>query len=421
MTRTIDALEAALHASAPSDIDIDEMLATVRRRAPVRRRNRVIASVSATVVLTAGAIAVPALLAGRGDVAAPLPAATFTGDCTIEALRLPDSVADMYAQTAVQAFAVDMDPTGRFVLARFTRADGQDDRTPMTVLWDHGVPTALPTIAASAFGEGVNAHGTVVGTMTVGTDQSGIVSRVSSQAFVYENGSLAVLPLPVGYLGASAHAINERGEIAGFVIHEGSQMWQAAVWSAGAGRTPRVLESPGASFATGISSDGTVVGTATVAGPLTDPELERPYVWRPDGVGRFLELPEGYTTGRAHRVRGEWALGGASTLVSTGPYGTVDSVVLWNVRTSAVSIVDGRGGGPNRAVNAHGDVVTFDGVGSTLTRDGRRYPLPHLNHGRSTVGLSAFATAISDDATVILGEHSTDIWDGPTPIVLWHC
>jgi hypothetical protein len=153
---------------------------------------------------------------------------------------------------------------------------------------------------------------------------------------------------------------------------------------------------------------------------LTDPELERPYVWRPDGAGRFLELPEGYTAGGAHRVRGEWALGGASTLVSTGPYGTIDSVVLWNVRTSAVSIVDGRGEGPNRAVNPHGDVVTFDGVGSMLIRDGRRYPLPNLHRNGAPLS-SALATAISDDATVILGEHSTDIWDGPTPIVLWHC
>ncbi len=420
MTRTIDDLEAALHGSAPADVAIDDMLAAIRRRAPVRRRNRVVASVSATTLLAAAAAMTPVLIMGKGDPVAPAPAATFTGDCTIEALPLPASVAELYRQSDVMARAMDMDPTGRFALASFAVADGGVDRVAATLLWDNGVPTVLQLTAVDN-AAAVNAYGVVVGTTMIGTDDDGDSALEPHRAFVYENGSLTVLPLPPGYLGASAYAVNERGEIAGVVTRNASGlMWDAAVWSAGPDRTPRVLESPGASVALGISDNGSVVGVATVSDSLTGREHERPYVWDPDGKGRFLDLPEGYAIGGAHQVRGEWALGSAAKVVSADPFGTVDSVVLWNTRTRAGSIVDGRGGGANRAVNAHGDVVMYDGVGSTLIRDGRRYELPNLHHNGMPT-LSAFATAISDDATVILGEHSTDLWDGPTPIVLWRC
>jgi hypothetical protein len=195
----------------------------------------------------------------------------------------------------------------------------------------------------------------------------------------------------------------------------------AVVWEAARGYAPRILPAPRNAAAVGIAADGTIVGYADVTGPvLPYPDGPgQPYVWAPDGTGRALPLPPGEEFGEVAHVRGDWATGSVmhqdhSANESQPVY--THGTARWNLRTGEVFT---HHWAYQPLVNGHGDVVevpTGDiNDGAILTRDGRRYELPHPHQWGA-----ASPVALSDDATVILG--SFRLWDRPSGLgILWRC
>jgi hypothetical protein len=408
----------------------------------VTTRRWVIGAVAGSVVVAGTVLAVPVLFGPRpatlatltGAVPAepappptepsptapapPAPAATFTGDCTVTELPFPAEVTIDFTNTIDYldvGEVADLDASGRYVV-------GHVNHHPysLILLWDRGVPTAVSTalaIGSEVEAAAINSRGVAVGGL-----RRGWASDYTEHAWRLVDGVWTVLRTPSGYDNASARAINDHGDIVGVAGTRGGAA-VAVVWEVGTGYAPRILPAPGNAVATGIAADGTIAGYAGVAGPVM-PYLYRdaggqPYVWTPDGTGRTLPLPPGEEFGEVAQVRGDWATGSvmhqdhsANEPQPVYTHGTA----RWNLHTGEVFT---HHWAHLPRVNGHGDVVevpTGDiNDGAVLTRDGRRYELPHPHQWGA-----ASPVALSDDATVILG--SFRLWDGPSGLgILWRC
>lgn len=89
---------------------------------------------------------------------------------------------------------------------------------------------------------------------------SGNVTR----AFIYENGDIQLLPLPVGYTSTSAAAINDNGSICGLIIQTEGSVEHAFIYQSGAFN---ILGTFGGNFsaANDINSADIVVGGAALS------------------------------------------------------------------------------------------------------------------------------------------------------------
>ena len=97
-----------------------------------------------------------------------------------------------------------------------------------------GQPTRLPPLAGDWEGEafGINAHGLIVGVSrargAIGDQRGGLVES----AVVWDrSGAPRRLDLPRGFEEGMALAINDRGQVAGFVYRSGSPHDRAVRWS----------------------------------------------------------------------------------------------------------------------------------------------------------------------------------------------
>jgi uncharacterized membrane protein len=123
------------------------------------------------------------------------------------------------------------------------------------VIWQEGTPTVLQTQAnMGSEATAVNNAGQVAGF---------IYPNYSDQytAVVWNNGTPTILPAPAPQFKYSfAYAINDAGQVAGYVFGSGGVPYEAAVWN---GLTPMVLGGvPGCAtgVALGINGNGLIVG-----------------------------------------------------------------------------------------------------------------------------------------------------------------
>ena len=124
------------------------------------------------------------------------------------------------------------------------------------VFWERGEVRALPTVARDpdGFVQGINDQGQAVGS-------SGTCTNIATHAVLWENDTASQLP-DLGFDGNDSYAINDHGQVVGYVSTGTTivaSLWQngahSAVTSLG------ILPGDGAAFATGINNRSQVVGS----------------------------------------------------------------------------------------------------------------------------------------------------------------
>ncbi|MFI0796223.1 hypothetical protein ACH4OY_26590 [Micromonospora rubida] len=374
------------------------LLARGRR---VRRQRRSTATVAGVLLLGLATVGGIGLVdAGSSDQVAqssslPLPpgsTAARPAGCTVEALALP--------ARATSGQVNDGSPSGRYLVG-FT-AVGGSLATP--VRWDG---TKLESIKIKGVGE---AHGVNDSGMVVGEGQR--TSGGPSYAWAYVGGKVVELPVPPGYVGAEANAVNARGDVAGMMYT--SDGTAAVVWR-GVGASPRadVLSVSRGAVASGISDAGVVVGELGGVNGA-------PYQWDANGQGSQLPRAAGTVGGGAHGVRGGWAYGlvfrdpknvPATPNANEAQRPTVvdpNESVLWNLATSQATVLKDRVG----AVNTRGAAVvnhTVDRTAALRDPAGTVRELPGL-----TNGAHVYAYALNDAGTLAAGTSGS-------AAVRWQC
>ncbi|MFI6263029.1 hypothetical protein [Micromonospora sp. NPDC051006] len=281
------------------------------------------------------------------------------------------------------AVANGVDPTGRYIVGDI--GTGQEDGR--VVLWTDGRAGVLPPGARHA--AAVNAGGDVVGTNGDGT------------GWVYRDGKLRYLATPPGYDAVLVYAVNGRGDIAGTASGAGDSH-HAVLWSADRPQEYRLVGQSG-SAATGITEDGTVVGTM---GQL-------PYRWTPQGAGAALALPDGYPRASVDSAHGEWAIG---MVPGDRQGGAVQMLpVRWNLTTGAVSLLPFPGA---TGIAGNGDLLVGDGAPLVVAPDGTSRRLPGRPEVRATKAGTYTANGISDDGLTVVGAvYENQVY---RPLV-WRC
>lgn len=136
------------------------------------------------------------------------------------------------------------------------------------VVWRKGSCNLLPSMREMPSGEawGVNSHDVVVGRI-FNSSFKGEWWAQPSRAVVWRDGTLSVLALPKGSLQSRAYAINDNGDVVGWVLTSDNRM-EACVWS---GRTPNplgTLAGGKVSKASFINNNGQIVGDSDAADGL---------------------------------------------------------------------------------------------------------------------------------------------------------
>ncbi|WP_157979790.1 hypothetical protein [Kribbella monticola] len=243
------------------------------------------------------------------------------------------AVAEVSGRTATDIRGVA--PGGRYLSGAAQDGEGNYH----AVRWDDGVPTELPIPAAQSWAADVNDDGQLV----IGTsDEDG------TKPWRYRDGQLAALPIPAGYAGATATAIdNYRGNILGTVSDADGWNVRGVVWDAA--NHPHVLSIP-AGFnevaVSDIDDDGVAVGTVLdVDIPHARTRYQLAAYWLPDGNVRLFppSSATAWTTAAAIRHG-----------VAAGQDG--DSAATWKVGTNGSSTAIA-GGDKAQAINSSGTVV----------------------------------------------------------------
>ncbi|WP_326561026.1 hypothetical protein [Micromonospora sp. NBC_01796] len=430
----------------PSRVDIGALVRNGRRRA---RRRRLVA-VTATALVTIGAVAVVPVAVdvvnqpeqqrpvATGGAAQPEDVPLEPAACTAHQLPLPDMT--------IRSEVFGGDPSGRFLVGTASDKRGQS----VVVRWDRGQLTTLKVPVEQPTQLVVNSRGDVAGDGYVGPAEKG-----RSIAWVYRNDAFVNLPTGGGQVFAVA-GINERGDILGtvqggkLVAPEAPASGSFVEPSAPAGAAPggvtdsnpvpgdplaikrgqvlasnydlrqvvwpgenpdavRVLAAPpNVDLVTvaGIDDDGTVVGRsvtkalARVGGNAKDPILRgaRGLVWAPDGSVRELAAPPGYGPDVSiQSIRNGWVIGSY-----LNPAEGAMVAGRWNLRTGEVRPLSLKF---VTSVNRYGWVGGYvvDGAGKlapALATDGRLLVLP-LAKG--------FDRNTNDPITVVISDNGQQI------------
>ena len=342
-----------------------------------RRRQWLAAGFAGLAALGLGAaVGVASLPGDPKDRQVAAPAAAAPVACAVQRLALPKGA----AAGEVSAGS----PNGKYLAGVVTGKDNPGK----PVRWAGARVEPIP-IAGIGEAEAVNDSGVVVG--------EGQTADRRHYAWAYAGGAVIELPVPSGYTGAEATAINAGGQVAGVLF--AGDLTAAVVWQAPtATARAKVLDAPGGATAFGISDSGVVVGG------LHDGSTA--YRWNAQGLGSKLATPAGSAGGAAHGIRGDWAYG---LLTRDGeppagdPAATTLTVVdrnvavVWDLRNGRASTVDG---GRVEAVNASGWVTVNhpDRTAAVREVDGTLRALPGL-----TSQGTAYAYALSDDGALAAG------------------
>ncbi|MEV4758105.1 hypothetical protein AB0J86_23720 [Micromonospora sp. NPDC049559] len=270
----------------PGRMGAADLLAAGRR---ARRRRRSTAATAGAFVLSLLAVGGVQLLDrdGPADPPALLGPAAMTSTtppppCTATPLELGPKA----TEGSVNAGS----PSGRYLVG-FTSFKGT---IGSAVRWDGTKQQRLPVPGVLADPLAVNDSGLVVGRYQTG-------ARTVAWAWT-GSGDLIHLPIPAGYTGAEANAVNAAGDVAGVLF--GRKGTVPVVWrGVNAKAWPEEVKAPGKALAFGISDAGVVVGT------VEGEKGSVPYQWDAAGVGSPLALPDGTSAATVLGVRGDWAYG----------------------------------------------------------------------------------------------------------------
>jgi probable HAF family extracellular repeat protein len=132
---------------------------------------------------------------------------------------------------------------------------GKPGKIISPVLWEKGEIRPLPTVAGDpdGFVQGINDRGQAVGS-------SGTCTSIATHAVLWENHTAFQLP-DLGRTGSDAYAINNHGQIVGYVTSTDGTTIYASIWQNGGVTNLRTLPGDFAAFATGINNQGQVVGS----------------------------------------------------------------------------------------------------------------------------------------------------------------
>lgn len=280
--------------------------------------------------------------------------------CTISTLQYPT---DTY-----RADANAVDPTGRYVAGTALRV-GEIDNQYLLLFWD-GQQVTEVEVPVMTTPVDINSDGVVIGNGSA--PGTGI-----GQPWVYRDGKLEQLPV-VPSTGIFVSAINDAGDIVGYGSDVVAGEYVGLRWPAARPGTVEVLDAPSNTQPSGITDNGTIVGSA---GPFGD---WNGWVRRPNGRIDALTIPGGGST-TVTAAAGRWAIGMAWR-EDTG-----STKVRWNIRDGSYTLLD-----PQipalTDVNAKGVVVGEDRV----ARGNTSRVLP----GGGT-GVSIGARSISDTGVIV--------------------
>jgi hypothetical protein len=289
-------------------------------------RRRMLAGVAA------GLLATSVGLAASGAATAA-PRAQAYRPCTIGTLPFP---ADTY-----RAEANAVDPTGRFIAGAALRVQDSGNQS-LLLVWDRGLLTTVESPSVDAVVD-VNAGGVVVGNGW----KDGI-----GQPWRYRDGRVEQLPV-VPSSGIFVSAINGAGDIVGHGTDAATGQLFALRWPAARPGTVEVLDAPAGAAPQGITTDGTIVGTAGDWGSWTG------WVRRPDGRIDALTAPGALMT-LVDAAEGHWAVGRVNL------DGSTEVKVRWDLRDGSYRALDERLQWLED-VNAQGVAVGGDRVGRGAT------------------------------------------------------
>ncbi|OZV82514.1 hypothetical protein CA850_09625 [Micromonospora echinospora] len=261
-------------------------------------------------VTLAAVAAVPVL----ADSAPPTTPAAVTPPtrCVAELLPLPGR--------ATYGTVLAGDPTGRYLAGR---TNGTTDTMwgTQSVIWVDGRVQRMPAPVRDMWPRDVTSSGQVVGVADGGAYlyQADPVDRGASSEPAGGPGKVRRL---LGGVGRQPVAINEAGRIAGELqVTAGNRGTRSVpiLWASPTSE-PVDLPLPGSDWqghVRDIGDDGTVVGTVSDG---FAPDHARGYLWRADGTGEFLPLPQ-MRDGPATAfwpvsVRGSWVVGTARRALS---------------------------------------------------------------------------------------------------------
>ena len=191
-----------------------------------------------------------------------------------------------------------IDPSGRVVGGQ---RPADSEGSPLAILYDTaGNPTELstPTQSLNA-ATGINARGQVVG----------------SPAFVWQNGTLTMLPVLPGGQGGSANAVNVSGTIVGAVARTGTLGGlDAAVWQNNALTDLGTIDGILYNQAEAVNAAGQIVGTA-------DPECQpcnAPEAWIRQPGGALTKLDTLIPAGSGWTLQGATGINDRGQIVGVG-------------------------------------------------------------------------------------------------------
>jgi hypothetical protein len=396
--------------SPPPHVDVGRALQAGRRAATRRRYASVVVAAVVVVVVVAGSSVVVKALDLRPhrqrhttigriiDVSVPdtIPVA----DCTITRLPAP---AEIVAH-------VGGDVTGHYQVG--TGYNSADGKVPL-IRWKDGIATVIDDPYGVSMGtpRAVNSRGVVVGE----AQEKGSAPGTSSFAWVYRDGVMRKLPGLNGYGTVAAYDVNERGDIVGWAGSSDGSIAVAIIWPADAPDKPRRLDAPNGARASGITDDGTVVGSLVAGGgtSLLKGRNGTPYVWSPNGRGHALTVPMGMSGGQVSRVRGNIAVGYLIGARDVTP-------ASWDLRTGDVRVFGNLPGvyATADAVNAAGwIVVNAPGAAAVIVRpDGTAVRLPRLPGAPPELARGSW---ISADGRTVIGNSPQPA--GLATAVIWQC
>jgi hypothetical protein len=383
------------------------LMADVRAGARRRRHRRRLGGVVAvTVAVAASTITVGELrsLVGSGDsVETPGASASASApagpaapkECRIDRLPVPAG--------HPASIVTGGDPTGRYLVGRAYGSTGHVEKHRL-LIWDNGRLTTVDMPGTDETFQDINGSGVAVGSSF---DDGG-----GTSAYVYRDGKLTKLPAPATFV--EVRAVGENGTIVGAVRDSDVGPHRPLVWRDPAGQ-PQQLDLPNGSasgVAVDVGADGTIVGSVSKTG-LDDGQG---YLWKPDGTGQMLPMPEingkpanGWSPTSVHNGV---IFGNAVVRSNTNPV-LVNHPLLFDLRTGKFTILTHAYGGEG---NTMGWLLVTANPLSVAAPTGRAILPPLASTGDRMIDRAAF---ISEDGRVI-GGQSGDA-NGQMQAVRWTC
>ena len=191
------------------------------------------------------------------------------------------------------------------------------------VFWEKGEARPLPTLVGDpdGFVQGINDRGQAVGS-------SGNCSNIANHAVLWENDTAFQLP-DFGLAGGDAYAINDHGQIVGYVSSPDGTTIFPTVWRDGARGAPTslgILPGDGAAFATGINNRGQVVGST-----FNSVGWSHGFIWQDDvltDLNTFISKDSNLFIIAASNINERGQISGMAMVMSGPDEGKIHAILL---------------------------------------------------------------------------------------------